>query len=220
MTKPLSIPLFLVLSLSFDGQAQTSPARKDLRDAAAAVDCEVLAKQPSPAMTVEACRAQQAAYGGLGQAVNTPGGERPGDESMSCAQIIAEMKSSHFAGVSAETAQAGVVAGQQLQDTYQRRMALAGTMGAQHMGESMAVAAAPNAVQGAVMYKQTAEQQALARDAAAEMQPVRTRAMMANAASADELAANLQANPRFARLMQLVMQKNCQYSDAPPGSTP
>jgi hypothetical protein len=52
------------------------------------------------------------------------------------------------------------------------------------------------------------------------MEPVRTRAMMANAASADELAANLQANPRFARLMQLVMQKNCQYSDAPPGSTP
>jgi hypothetical protein len=215
MTKPLSIPLFLVLSLSFDGQAQTSPARKDLRDAAAAVDCEVLAKQPSPAMTVEACRAQQAAYGGLGQAVNTPGGERPGDESMSCAHNIAEMKSSHFAGVSAETAQAGVVAGQQLQDTYQRRMAKAGTMGARHMSESMAVAGAPNAVQGAVMYKQTAEQQALARDAAAEMQPARNRAMAANAASANELATNLQANPRFARLMQLVLQKNCPYSDAP-----
>ncbi len=218
MAKPLSIALFFVLSLSLVGRTETRPASSDLSSAAAALDCEALAKQPSPAMTVETCRAQQAAYGGLGQAVNTPGGERPGDESMTCAQIIAEMQSSHFAGVSPETAQAGVVAGQQLQDTYQRRMAMAGTMSAQHMGESMAVAGAPNAVQGAVMYKQTAEQQALARDAAAEMQPARTRAMMANAASANELATNLQANPRFARLMQLVLQKNCQYSDAPPGS--
>lgn len=213
MAKVFQAALWLVFSLAGAVQAQTRAASDDLRGAAAAMDCDALAKQPSTTMTVEACRAQMAAYGQLGQAMNTPGGERPGDEAMTCAQIIAEMKSSHFAGVSPETAQAGVVAGQELQDTYQRRMALAGTMGAKHMGESMAVAGAPNAVQGAVMYKQTAEQQALAQAAAAEMQPVRSRAMMANAASTNELVANMQANPRFARLMQLVQQKNCEVNE-------
>ena len=77
MAKPLSIALFFVLSLSLVGRTETRPASSDLSSAAAALDCEALAKQPSPAMTVETCRAQQAAYGGLGQAVNTPGGNGP-----------------------------------------------------------------------------------------------------------------------------------------------
>ncbi|RZA23921.1 MAG: hypothetical protein EOP92_44595 [Lysobacteraceae bacterium] len=69
---------------------------------------------------------------------------------------------------------------------------------------------APNAVQGAVAMKHEAGQAALRQAAMAEIRPAQTRTGLANAASAQELADNLQANPRAAALIRMAAARNCQ----------
>ncbi len=192
------------------------PASRAPAQADAAMDCSVLKRHPNPPMSVADCEAMKASQAALMGAVATPGGERPGDEAMTCDQIIDEMRSSNFAGVSQGTAREGQAAGEELQETVDRRTDMAKAMAARQTAATAAASLAPNAVQGAVAAAQSAEQQALAVDATREVQSARSRTMAANAASARELAANLQANPRFARLMQLVMAKNCQTDGASP----
>ena len=199
------------VSLAKDPAGRAPPDRRgdDL-------DCSMLKRQPMPTMSVEDCEAMKASQAALSGAVATPGGERPGDEAMTCEQIIDEMRSSNFAGVSVDTANESKAAGEELQSTYERRNEMAQAMAARQTAATAAASLGPNAVQGAVAAANSAEQQALAADATRDMRGARGRAMAANSASALELSANLQANPRFARLMQLVMAKNCDTNDAPP----
>jgi len=200
--------------------AQQPPAPVD--DAQALLqrmDCSVLARQPQPMMTVAECERRKSSYGQLDAAVHAPGGERPGDEAMTCTEVIAEMQSMSFVGVTADTARENLAAGNQLRAAYEGGTSAAAAMGARHSMETMAVATMPNAVQGAVMYRHAAEQAALGRANSASMASARGRASNAISEASEELAANLHANPRFARLIQIVQQKNCQFSDAPPGST-
>ncbi|MBN8481485.1 MAG: hypothetical protein J0L88_07855 [Xanthomonadales bacterium] len=194
--------------------ARDPPGRAPVQ-ADATMDCSVLKRHPNPPMSVADCEAMKASQGALIGAVAAPGGERPGDEAMTCEQIIAEMRSSNFAGISVDTAEESKAAGEELQSTVERRNEMAQAMATRQTAATAAASLGPNAVQGAVAAANSAEQQALARDAMRDMQGARARAMAANAASALELAASLQANPRFARLMQLVMAKNCDTNDAP-----
>lgn len=190
--------------------APAQQTAQDLQRAAASVDCRQLAAMPNPPMTVEACEAQKAAFGNLGAAAATPGGARPGDASMSCEQIIAELQSSNFSGVSAATAAEGVAAGQAQREAMASVQARAGALAARQTAETAAASAGPNAVQGAVAAKHEAEQAALHRSAVGEIRPAQTRTGLANAASAQELADSLQANPRVATLIQLAAARNCQ----------
>lgn len=205
----------MALGVAGTGVAR-EPARPAPRDRGAEMDCSLLKRQPMATMTVADCEAMKASHAALTGAMATPGGERPGDEAMTCEQIIDEMRSSHFAGVSQGTAQEGQAAGEDLQATLDRRIDMAKAMAARQAATTAATALAPNAVQGAVAAAQAAEQQALAADATREMKSARGRTMAANAASARELSANLEASPRFVRLMQLVMAKNCPMNDPPP----
>lgn len=190
--------------------APAQQTAQDLQRAAASLDCRQLAAMPNAPMTVEACEAQKAAFGNLGAAAATPGGARPGDASMSCEQIIAELQSSNFSGVSAATAAEGVAAGQAQQDAMASVQARAGALAARQTAETAAASAGPNAVQGAVAAKHEAEQAALRRSAVGEIRPAQTRTGLANAASAQELADSLRANPRVATLIQLATARNCQ----------
>lgn len=195
--------------------AQAPGGARDMQATLERLDCSMLARMPNPPMSVEACEARKRSYGNLSQAAETPGGERPGDEAMTCTEIIAEMQASRFAGVSAGTAAEGAAAGTELRAAYEGGVTAAGTLAAKQGAETAALAMLPNAVQGVVAYQHAAEQQALAARNAAAIGPARDRVMAANAASSDELAASLRANPRFARLMQLVQARDCRFEDAP-----
>lgn len=203
----LGVALALAL-LSLPARAQQDA--QDLQQAAADVDCRQLATMPNPPMSVEACEAKKAAFGNLGAAMATPDGARPGDASMTCEQIIAELQSSDFSGVSAETGAEGAAAGEQLREAMASTQARTAGLAARQTAETAAASAGPNAVQGTVAMKHETEQAALRRSASAEIRPARTRTALANAASAQELAASLQANPRVAALLQLAVARNCQ----------
>lgn len=200
-----------VLALAFlPPLAPAQQSGQDLQQAAASLDCRQLAAMPNPPMTVEVCEAQKVAFGNLGAAAATRGGERPGDTSMSCAQITAELQSSNFSGVSASTAAEGAAAGQELHDALASAQARAVGLAGSQTAETAAASVGPNALQGVVVAKHEAEQAALRRSAVAEVRPAQARTASANAASAQELATSLQDNPRVATLIQLAAARNCQ----------
>lgn len=195
--------------------AQPSARADDVPALRQRMDCSMLARQPNPALTVAECERRKASYGQLDSAVHAPEGERPGDEALTCTEAIAEMQSLRFSGVAADTARENVAAGEQLREAVDSGDAAAGAMAARHTAETMAVAAMPNAVQGVVAYRHAAEQVALGQANTARMAAARGRAADASGKASEELATALHANPRFARLMRLVQQKNCQFGDAP-----
>jgi hypothetical protein len=202
--------VLLALALASLQAQALATAAQDLRQAASGLDCQQLARMPNAPMTMEACEAQKAAFANLGAAADTPSGARAGDAALDCPQIVAELQASNFAGVGAATAAEGVTAGKELRDAQAAAQAQAVALSGRQTGETAAASLGPNAVQGAVAAKHAAEQAVLQQSASAAIRPAQTRAIMANAASAQELAASLQANPRVATLMQLAAARNCQ----------
>ena len=55
-----------------------------------------------------------------------------------------------------------------------------------------------------------AEQKAFQERAAAQINPARERTMQANANSLGDLSKSMRENPRFARLIKLAGERNCQ----------
>ncbi|MBN8480812.1 MAG: hypothetical protein J0L88_04385 [Xanthomonadales bacterium] len=166
-------------------------------------------------MSVETCKARMAAQRDLSTAMDDPAGVRAGDEAMTCTAIIAEMQSIGFQGIDQATAEAARRAGEGLRTTYDRAHADAAELAARQSAAAAAAMLAPQPVQGALSLAQSAEQAALAKRAAAELSAARTRSAATTADAMSELAARLQAHPRYARLMALVQARGCTMDDAP-----
>jgi hypothetical protein len=137
---------------------------------------------------------------------------RPGDETMSCDAIIAEMRTLRAGGVSAANAAEAQAAGAAMQDEIDRQNAAAA---AQMAAGTAATAAASGAaaagvpgVDQALLAGQIAAQ-AQAQANMARMQPLRDRTANANAAAIADVQASIQANPRFGRLISLAGAKGC-----------
>lgn len=177
-------------------------------------DCQSLATGPDAARAVEQCKADMSGMGDLMKAMNQPGGERPGDDRLSCDQIVAELRTVSGPGVSAKNRAESLAAGKQLQDTYNAQMAKGQTMAAAQTARSAAaagidIATGTNLAGAGATAQNTAEQAVLQADATAQVDAARARAAAAGANARGDLAASLRTNPRMGRLMQLVMAKNC-----------
>ena len=174
------------------------------------MDCKALAAMPNAPMSVEACERQFGAYMQLMSAYETPGGERPGDERMTCANIGDEVKTMKFTGVSSANAAEGKAAGEDLMTALRRAQAQAMGLAAAQTGRTAATAALPGAGGTAAMANM-AEQKALQDRVAAEIHPARERATQANANSMNDLAKAMRENPRLARLIRLAVERDCQF---------
>ena len=177
------------------------------------MDCKVLATMPNPPMSVESCEQMMRSHMEMMSALNTPGGERPGDAGMTCPQIIEEMKTMKVVGVSQGSAAEGKVAADNVKAIMQRAQAEAAGMAASQTARNAAAAAAStvggNAVGGAVAAANMAEQKAFQDRVSAELNPARERLNQANNNSMGDLAKSMRENPRFARLINLGMQRGC-----------
>jgi hypothetical protein len=199
--------LLLVALLAW-GAPATSQSTSGM--AAGGMDCRMLAAMPNAPMTVEACERQFAAYAQLMSALDTPGGERPGDERMTCATIADELKAMKVAGVSPANAAEGKAAGEDMMAVLKRAQAQAMGLAASQTARTAATAAVPG-VGGAAAAANLAEQKALQERVAAELNPARRRVTEANMNSMNDLARSMRENPRFARLIKLAIERNCQY---------
>src|SRR5262249_11664354 len=141
-----------------------------------------------------------------------PSAMRAGDETMSCDQINAEMRSVATPMVSAETgAQARAAADAELA-LRERQQAEAKGMIAGQMAMGVGAAAlgmvpgggyAAMAAQQAMM----AQQQAFAQKQAQDAAPVRAQTSQAITATTTEMTQGMQQNPRFARLMNMSIER-------------
>lgn len=175
-----------------------------------ALDCRMLASIPNAPMTVETCERRMAAHAEMMTALEAPGGERPGDDRLSCDAIIAELKTMNVSGVSATTAAEGRAAGEDVMAIMRRAQGEAMGMMAMQTARSAAAAAIPGNVAGhAAATANMAEQKILQDRVAAQMNPARDRLERANTDATVELARAMRENPRFARLVKLAGERNC-----------
>lgn len=176
--------------------------------------CDQMAAIPNAPMTPEACRSMIGMAQGMKTSGSDPSAMRAGDETMSCEQINAEMRSVATPMVSAETgAQARTAADAELA-LMQKQQAettgfVAGQMamgvGAAALGMVPGGGFAAMAAQQAMM----AQQQAFAQKQMAEAAPVRAQTSQALTATTTEMTQGMRENPRFARLMSMSVEKSC-----------
>ena len=174
------------------------------------VDCKAIAAQSGGRMTQAQCEQQFGGYAAMIEAMNQPGGERPGDAAMTCEQIAAELTATPAQGVSREHAAEGTAAAEDYKARMARLQAEAAAASAAQAGVNVAAAAVPgNAASGAAMASQKAMQDTFSAKAKAEIDPAVARMQAANAASMGDVTRMIQSNPRIGRLIQLAGAKNC-----------
>ena len=193
--------------------ALASAAIAQMPSAAPKVDCRAVAAQSAGRMTQAQCEQQLGGYAAMVDAMNQPGGQRPGDEAMTCEQIAAELTATPAQGVSRENAAEGKAAAEDYKARMARLQAEAAAASAAQTGVNVAAAAAGtvagNAASGAAMASQMAMQESFNAKARAEIDPAIARMQAANAASMGDVTRMMQANPRLGRLIQLAGAKNC-----------
>ncbi len=200
------LALSVGLPLLPPAHAQQAPS-----PAPAMLDCQMLARMPNAPMTVQTCEQRMAVHLDMMSALETPGGARPGDERMTCEAIAAELRTLKVSGVSAANAAEGQAAGQDTMAIMQRAMAEGISMMAAQTARSAAAATVPgNAAGHAAAMANEAEQKALRDRTAGQMNPARERLEVANKNSTADLVKAMRANPRFARLLKLGGERNCQ----------
>jgi hypothetical protein len=176
--------------------------------------CDQIATMPNAPMSAEACRGMIGMAQGMKTSGSDPSAMRAGDENMSCDQINAEMRAVATPMVSAETgAQARAAADAELalreRQQAEAKGMIAGQMamgaGAAALGMVPGGGYAAMAAQQAMM----AQQQAFAQKQMQEAAPVRAQTSQAITATTSEMTQGMRENPRFARLMNMSVEKSC-----------
>jgi hypothetical protein len=179
-----------------------------------AADCDQLAAMPNAPMSVETCKAMFGMATRFEAAANDPRARRPGDEAMACAQIFDELKTMADVGLSKATTAQMATAVQQGQATAARGTAEMTAFMAETTAIGIAMAAmgpyVPNFVGAAIAAAWQARAVALGARQQAEQAKLSAQMSPAFTAAAAELAQSMQSNPRFARLGQLAIRKECE----------
>ncbi len=179
-----------------------------------AAECDKLAGIPNAPISVEACKAMFGMATILEAAANDPRARRPGDEAMTCAQIFDELKTMADVGLSQATSGRMGAVVKEGQATAARGLAEGTAFMAETTAIGIAMAAmgpyVPNFVGAAIVTAWQARAVALGARQQAEQAKLSAKVSPAFTAAAAELAQSMQANPRFARLGQLAIQKACE----------
>ena len=203
MTRTLVASLLCLAALPAVGQNQ-------IPRTAPKIDCQAMAAQSQGRMTVAQCEQQFGGYAAMIDAMNAPGGERPGDDTLSCDQIASELRATPAQGVSREHAAEGTAAAEDYKARMARLQAEAAAASAAQAGVNAAARAVPGNVASGAATSQKAMQDTFSAKAKAELDPAIARMQAANAASMGDVTRMAQGNPRFGRLIRLAADKHCQ----------
>jgi len=209
--QPLLVAALAALALAWAGAAPAQAGTATMQT----LDCKAVAAIPNFPMSFEQCEQQKALVTNMQQ--GTTGGERPGDDQMTCEQILAELSQVPVPATMRDSAAQSVAAGQTLKNTYDAAMAEASAAAPAQAATAMAgvaVAVVPGgaAAATAVIQAQMAQQAAIAEKHKPLIDSALNRANAANAGTATGAMAMMQGNPRMARLAHLVSAKNCKVS--------
>ena len=171
---------------------------------------------PGMGMDKATCEQMNQASATYSAAQTDPSAVRPGDDAMTCDEIKAEFMTQPMQAPNAQhvaEAQSAVKSQMATQAKLQAEATAAtATLSAEALAASAVSAANPlagRAADQAVQAQQEATQAALNAQAKAELTPKAARTMQATGAIVGDMNAQLQSNPRIARLVYLANQKNC-----------
>jgi len=185
------------------------------------MDCNKIAAMPGSTMSVESCQKMMGAQQAYNSALADPSASRPGDEQMSCEQIMAEVKQQQYTAPDKAKVAEGQAAGTQLQSTLAKQQAEITTIAVKQQAELDTAMAADRAAEmssGGLVRPQTAmllQQEQMAENKvtgermAKERAPQEKRLMNSTADFSADAGQQIANNPRLARLIQLASAKNC-----------
>src|SRR5579871_469754 len=176
--------------------------------------CAQLRSLPNPPMSYEQCLQMMQAQQQMQAATTDSSAARPGDEAMTCEQIKAEFVANGGLNVNKQEITNGQAAAQDFQAKNAEIQAEAKAMAAKETVTDAAAAAAAytplgGAAAAAAQAQSVADQTALNARAKQELLPAQQRLTSAAVAETSDIAAQIQANPRQARLIGLAERKNC-----------
>lgn len=182
--------------------------------------CDRLAGIPNAPMSVQSCKAMLGMAGTterLRTSRTDPSARRPGDEQLSCEEIFAEMTAlggDVLSDAGASQADAAVAEGTALGRRQAGEMGafVAGTFA---LGAAMGAASVvmPGFAVAAIATAWASSAAAMGTRQAAEQAALRPRRDEAILASAEDFERAMAANPRFARLTDLAMDRECKEPD-------
>lgn len=185
-----------------------------------AADCEALATMPNAPISAQACKAMM----GMGESLARGGADtsahRPNDAALTCEQVVAELQTMQGVGVSDASAAKSEAAINEATAVAEKGageitafMAETQALGAAAAGASLLGPVGSHVAGAALSGIVIAKQMALAKKAQANQAAVREKIDPVVIASARDMDESKQSNPRFARLLQLGIQKNCRMPE-------
>jgi hypothetical protein len=191
---------------------------------AGAIDCARISSMKNASMSYETCQQMLGMQQQYTQAAADPSATRPGDEQMSCDQIIAELRQQQFSAPDKGKAAAAQQAVNEQRTLLAKDMAESRKLQAEDQAAMDAAMAADRAtelatgglVQGRATYATErtldAKNRAAGERMAAEAAPVQQKTNAAIAGIGTDMAGQLASNPRLARLTQLAGSHHCHGS--------
>jgi hypothetical protein len=174
------------------------------------VNCDMVAANPDAGMDKASCEAMNQAAASYYNSQHDPSASRPGDESMTCADIKAEFMQQPMVPPSHEHVAAAQAATADVSAETAKLQAQAAAQSAALSAQSMAASAlsVANPLSGrAADQAVNSEQQAM--QAHAEALPLERKSNAATAAVVGDVTTQLNDNPRTARLVALASEKHC-----------
>ena len=178
-----------------------------------AMDCEQMAAASHGSMSVESCKQMMESMQGYQKAASDPSASRPGDDKMTCDQIMAEMKQQPMTAPDKNkvaAAQASTAAFQQkMAEDQAEANALAAKQTAENLASHVADQFLPNSVEAAKAAAQQKEQDALKAKVEKETAPIAAQSTAATAAVMGDIGQQVTSNPRLAKLVQMASARHC-----------
>jgi hypothetical protein len=199
----------------------TSPAAAPLNGMPPGMDCDKIAAMPGATMSAESCKKMMGAQQAYNAAGADPSASRPGDEQMSCDQIMAEVQQQQYKAPDKVKVAQGQAAGTELQAKLSQQQAEITTIAVKQQAEldtAMAADRAAEMASGGVVRPQTAmvvQQQQMAQNKvtgermAKERAPQERQLMTSTGDVAADAGQQIANNPRLGRLIQLASAKHC-----------
>jgi hypothetical protein len=186
------------------------------------MDCAQLASMPNAPMTADACEKFKASQQAYTAAAADPGAARPGDEQMTCMQITAELKQQQItAPDKAKTAEATATASEaqalvkkEHENFLKMQAKDQAAVDAANATDRATELASGGLVRGRALQATEkaldAEHRANNERVVKEDTPTFSKLNGQTADFGSDFAAQMQSNPRLARLVQLANSKHCQ----------
>ena len=172
-----------------------------------------MAKDSRGSISVDTCRQMLATMQAYQSAASDPSASRPGDDKMTCDQIMAEVKQQQFT----KPDQAKVAEAQTATDALMKKtaenQAEANALAAKQSVENLASTAVdqflPNSVLAARAKEQQKEQDKLNAKVEQETAPLAERSTAATASLVGDVGQQVASNPRLAKLIQMSSARKC-----------